>query len=230
MTSKTILVLAIAAAFVAGTLTTGTFASAQTAQSNVPDWVKNNAGWWADGSISESDFLQGIQWLINEEIIQVATAEKIVSQTEFQSMVDRINGLEQNQNEIADMIKENTIALDAQIVALQAELENRIAFLEAKVGGGLAADCTVREPRVYLHGCDLSNADLSLANLGGANLSLTDLSLANLFGANLRGVDFTGANMDGANFNGSVLTGTDFTNCVGTPIGTPAAGSLPTCS
>ena len=111
MTSKTMLVLAITAVFVVGTLTTGTSASAQTAQSNVPDWVKNNAGWWADGSISESDFLQGIEWMINEEIIQVATAEKIVTQTEFQSMVDRINGLGQNQNEIADMIKENTSAL-----------------------------------------------------------------------------------------------------------------------
>ncbi|WP_370464191.1 hypothetical protein [Nitrosarchaeum sp. AC2] len=37
---------------------TASFASAE----GVPDWVKNNAGWWADGTISESEFIQGIQF------------------------------------------------------------------------------------------------------------------------------------------------------------------------
>ena len=41
------------------------------AYADVPTWVKNNAGWWADGSISESDFLRGIEFLINDGIIQV---------------------------------------------------------------------------------------------------------------------------------------------------------------
>ena len=41
------------------------------AYAEVPDWVKNNAGWWADGSISESDFLKGIEFLINDGIISV---------------------------------------------------------------------------------------------------------------------------------------------------------------
>ena len=41
------------------------------AYAEVPAWVKNNAGWWADGSISESDFLKGIEFLINDGIIQV---------------------------------------------------------------------------------------------------------------------------------------------------------------
>ena len=37
----------------------------------IPDWVKNTAGWWADGQIPDSAFLQGIQFLIKEEIITV---------------------------------------------------------------------------------------------------------------------------------------------------------------
>ena len=37
----------------------------------IPDWIKNNAGWWADGQIPDSAFLHGIQFLINEEIIVV---------------------------------------------------------------------------------------------------------------------------------------------------------------
>ena len=37
----------------------------------IPDWIKTNAGWWADGSIDDSSFVQGIQFLIKDGIIQV---------------------------------------------------------------------------------------------------------------------------------------------------------------
>jgi len=41
------------------------------AYAEVPGWVKNNAGWWADGTISESEFLTGISFLIADGIIDV---------------------------------------------------------------------------------------------------------------------------------------------------------------
>jgi hypothetical protein len=41
--------------------------SAQDAQ--IPNWVKNVAGWWASGVISENEFLTGIEYLINNNII-----------------------------------------------------------------------------------------------------------------------------------------------------------------
>ena len=37
----------------------------------VPDWVKNNAGWWATNQIGDSAFLQGIQYLVQKGIIVV---------------------------------------------------------------------------------------------------------------------------------------------------------------
>ena len=41
----------------------------------VPDWIKNNAGWWADGIIDDSSFVSGIEWLVSNDIIEVpATA------------------------------------------------------------------------------------------------------------------------------------------------------------
>ncbi len=55
----------IAAILLVGSITS--FASAE----EVPAWVKNNAGWWADGTISESEFVQGIQFLIEDGIIVV---------------------------------------------------------------------------------------------------------------------------------------------------------------
>ena len=39
--------------------------------STIPDWIKNNAGWWADGTIMDSDFITGIQFLIQQEILVV---------------------------------------------------------------------------------------------------------------------------------------------------------------
>jgi hypothetical protein len=38
---------------------------------NVPSWVKNNAGWWANGSIDDNSFVQGIQFLIKDGIIKI---------------------------------------------------------------------------------------------------------------------------------------------------------------
>jgi uncharacterized protein YjbI with pentapeptide repeats len=42
---------------------------------NVPDWVKNTAGWWADDQIDDSAFLQGIQYLIKEGIMVIPPTE-----------------------------------------------------------------------------------------------------------------------------------------------------------
>ncbi len=37
----------------------------------IPEWIKNNANWWAQGSIGDSDFVSGIQYLIKEGIMQI---------------------------------------------------------------------------------------------------------------------------------------------------------------
>ena len=48
------------------------------ADEKVPYWVKNNAGWWATNQISETEFLNAVEFLINEGIIQVDA--KVVSE------------------------------------------------------------------------------------------------------------------------------------------------------
>ncbi len=37
---------------------------------SIPTWIKNNAGWWADDNISDSDFLYGIKFLVETNVIQ----------------------------------------------------------------------------------------------------------------------------------------------------------------
>ena len=44
-------------------------------EASIPDWIKNNATWWADGSIDDTAFLQGISYLIQNDVIVVPTTE-----------------------------------------------------------------------------------------------------------------------------------------------------------
>jgi hypothetical protein len=38
---------------------------------SIPEWIKNNAGWWADGQINDETFVQGIQYMIKEGIMKI---------------------------------------------------------------------------------------------------------------------------------------------------------------
>jgi len=38
-------------------------------------WIKNNAKWWAEGTITDNDFVQGIQYLIQQKIIKVPSTQ-----------------------------------------------------------------------------------------------------------------------------------------------------------
>ena len=47
----------------------------------IPEWVRNNADWWAQGAIGDSDFISGIQYLIKEGIMQIpATKQGITTE------------------------------------------------------------------------------------------------------------------------------------------------------
>ena len=37
----------------------------------IPGWIQNNAKWWSEGSIGDSDFVTGIQFLINQGIMKI---------------------------------------------------------------------------------------------------------------------------------------------------------------
>ena len=57
------------------------------AQSLVPNWVKDNAGWWADGSITDLDFVSGIQYLIEIGVIIVSPTQTTGAETEIPSWI-----------------------------------------------------------------------------------------------------------------------------------------------
>ena len=82
---------------------------------NVPDWVKNTAGWWAADAISETEFVNAIEFLVKEDIIQVDA-----SQTSETSQ------------SVPEWIK-NTAGWWATDVISETEFVNAIAYL-IKVG------------------------------------------------------------------------------------------------
>ena len=41
-------------------------------ETSIPDWIKNNAGWWADGQIDDGSFVSGLQWLISNGIMKIS--------------------------------------------------------------------------------------------------------------------------------------------------------------
>ena len=40
-------------------------------ESTIPEWVKNNAGWWIEGKISDTEFTMALQYLVKVGIIKV---------------------------------------------------------------------------------------------------------------------------------------------------------------
>jgi len=43
------------------------------AQGEIPNWVRNNASWWSEGLISDSDYVSGIQYLMQEGLLSTNT-------------------------------------------------------------------------------------------------------------------------------------------------------------
>ena len=42
----------------------------------IPDWIRNNANWWASDQINDDDFARGIQFMIEQKIIIIPDLEK----------------------------------------------------------------------------------------------------------------------------------------------------------
>ncbi|MGI0073637.1 MAG: hypothetical protein ACREA3_07480 [Nitrosotalea sp.] len=53
--------------------------SSGTQATKIPTWVKNNAKWWHDGSIGDSDFVKGLQYMIQNGIVVVPSSQATAS-------------------------------------------------------------------------------------------------------------------------------------------------------
>jgi phosphonate transport system substrate-binding protein len=70
--------LAFVAVIIAITIAVVPFAQNAEAESLIPDWIKTNAGWWVDGTVDDTTFLNGIEFLVEKDIINVSSKSKII--------------------------------------------------------------------------------------------------------------------------------------------------------
>ena len=54
----------------------GFLVPASAVDTSAPEWVKNNAMWWAEGKISEQEYLNSVEFLIEKEIIMISDSSQ----------------------------------------------------------------------------------------------------------------------------------------------------------
>jgi len=197
------------------------------AEEKVPDWVKNNAGWWASHFISDNEFINALEFLIKEGIIQIdATAgEKSdnipdwvrntaewwaadqISETEFlnaikfliESGIINISSYNCDQSEDRDRNGVPDIIDTAPVLSERSSLGSFNKFENKNW-----SNCYF--PKDLSHYI-FSNADLT-------NADFTDSKLFNTMFDTviLQGADFSNTNLQGSVFYSSDLSHTNFEN------------------
>jgi phosphonate transport system substrate-binding protein len=116
MKQKTTLLL-ITAISVIG-ITSILFAQNAEAQSLVPEWIKNNAAWWADGSVDDQTFLNGIEFLIENGVINVSSANSSVDVEKLTIgfiPIEKADELSSKAQSLEEFL-ENELGVDVEIV------------------------------------------------------------------------------------------------------------------
>tara|TARA_B100001750_G_scaffold11737_1_gene8580 strand:+ start:923 stop:2452 length:1530 start_codon:yes stop_codon:yes gene_type:complete len=108
----------------------------QLEENTIPYWIKNTAGWWAKNMVSDDEFISGIEYLIENQIVNItAQNSKEGSLDAIPSWVKNTAGWWAN-NEISDdefisgikyLIENNIIKVTTQIDSemLQKDLERK---------------------------------------------------------------------------------------------------------
>src|ERR1039457_426016 len=141
----------------------------------------------------------------HEHDLQLAQGQ--YQETTLQTYIDNIRNLLLN-HKLAKSASQDTVSQLARVQTLNT-LRNLNANQNRIVLQFLHDAGLIRSQNSVLN---LSNADLTNADLTGANLSNLDLNGATLTGAQLNGADLSGATLNGANLDGAQMKGADLSN------------------
>ncbi len=67
------IILTLVAVIAVISVTTVPLTQSVQAEGLIPEWIKNNAGWWVDGTVDDATFLNGIEFLIESGVINVSS-------------------------------------------------------------------------------------------------------------------------------------------------------------
>jgi len=69
---------------------------------SIPEWIRNNAGWWSKGQIDDNTFIQGLEFLIKNDIIVIPKSQQSSSDVKEIPSWIRNNAAWWSQNQIDD--------------------------------------------------------------------------------------------------------------------------------
>jgi phosphonate transport system substrate-binding protein len=67
------IILTLVAVIAVISVTTVPLTQSVQAEGLIPEWIKNNADWWVDGTVDDATFLNGIEFLIESGVINVSS-------------------------------------------------------------------------------------------------------------------------------------------------------------
>jgi uncharacterized protein YjbI with pentapeptide repeats len=198
---------------------------------SVPDWVKNTAGWWATDQISETEFVNAVEFLVKESIIQVNVSQTSETSDGVPDWVKNTAGWwatdQISETEFVNAIKfliESGIINISSYNCDQSEDRDRNGVPDlietAPVLSGHSSD-EAREMGHRFENKNWSNCyfpkDLSHYVFYNVDLSYSDFSDAKLFNtmfdrSNLQGADLSNVDIRGSVFFQSNLSHTNFEN------------------
>ena len=97
--------------------------SVSSVSAEVPPWIKNNAGWWADGTIDDASFVQGIQFLVKEGVMKILPEQA--------SNADKPATQMTSSKESKQTVSSVSTSDDSVIASLESELEKCSEIVKA---------------------------------------------------------------------------------------------------
>ncbi len=189
-----------------------TYGFAQTDSEIFPEWIKNTIKFWADGLVTDMEFKNAIEYLIEKQIIVIDKPTVEINDLLPTDSVKVISGI-------------SLVGLDLSEVDFTGATIINVDFSGADLSGTDFSGMT-------LHNVNFTNTNLSNSNLSNQDLSNTEfrgtiLKNANLSGTNLsnvyfEGVDLTNANLVLADLTNSkiqysIFNGIHSDGCIGCP-------------
>ncbi len=146
---------------------------------NIPDWIKNNAKWWSEGTIGDSDFTSGIQYMIKENIISIPDLPEAVTQMELKDE-KRAMGLERDKN-FPDWVRNNAgwwadglISDNDFISGIKYLVENGIITVEQELAPSIKSDDIDMDSLALDFTYEIANSELK------ENLNLYGISMSSM--------------------------------------------------
>jgi hypothetical protein len=67
----------------------GVSTSVSAEENSIPSWIKKSAEWWVNDGISDTDFIKSIEYLVNNDIIQITSSDSSINEEFYVTYVSK---------------------------------------------------------------------------------------------------------------------------------------------